>query len=161
MLVNNVFNLNYLKQALFGFGAKTIIPLIGIASFINGRLPCRQVEPKLIPKSLLLRQIKLAHKAEPQNRLTICQKDSPSEVNEVDTQKTYPNSKIRCHCTYSRHSLVLVKNWQHHRQVCSRRAPFFQRPFPYETPQTKTLPPYKPAVELMSYGSKFKVEIRL
>lgn len=33
------------------------------------------------------------------------------------------------HCT-SRHSPVLFKNRQHYWQVCSRRAPFFQRPFP-------------------------------
>lgn len=38
------------------------------------------------------------------------------------------------HCV-GLHSPVLVKNRQHYWQVCSRRAPFFQRPFLYRPSQ--------------------------
>lgn len=38
------------------------------------------------------------------------------------------------HCV-GLHSPVLFKNRQHYWQVCSRRAPFFQRPFLYQSSQ--------------------------
>lgn len=79
----------------------------------------------------------LASRVEPLNHLTICQKDTRTDMNDGKSQKRIPNLKNQCHCAYSRHSLVLIKNWQHRRQVCSRRAPFFSTSVPVRNSSNK------------------------